>query len=122
MASRTRLAGVGSRHERSHTVHPAARRSDTGLSYSTRRVRHGSAEHHEGGYDMIKWQWLQNRDGVAILVAVKTSAKRPVRVNVTLPEDELERIDQYAKAHGQTRSGFLTQAARQAMKDELADI
>jgi len=61
---------------------------------------------------MIKWQWLQNRDGVAILVAVKTSAKRPVRVNVTLPEDELERIDQYAKAHGQTRSGFLTQAAR----------
>jgi predicted RNase H-like HicB family nuclease len=64
----------------------------------------------------------ENRDGVAILVAVKTSAKRPVRVNVTLPEDELERIDQYAKAHGQTRSGFLTQAARQAMKDELADI
>jgi predicted RNase H-like HicB family nuclease len=59
-----------------------------------------------------------NRDGVAILVAVKTEAKKAVRVNVTLPEDVLERIDQYAEAHGFTRSGFLTQAAKQAMKDE----
>jgi predicted RNase H-like HicB family nuclease len=56
-----------------------------------------------------------NRDGVAILVAVKTGAKKIVRVNVTLPEDVLAEIDRYAEAHGFTRSGFLAQAAKRAM-------
>jgi hypothetical protein len=61
----------------------------------------------------------QNRDGVAILVFVKTQAPKAVRVNVTLPEDILEQIDRYAEAHGFTRSGFLTQAAKQALKSEV---
>ena len=54
----------------------------------------------------------ENRDGVAILVAMKTEAKRAVRVNVTLPEDVLEEIDAFAEAHGLTRSGFLARAAK----------
>jgi predicted RNase H-like HicB family nuclease len=61
---------------------------------------------------------LENRDGVAILVAVRTEAKKAVRVNVTLPEDVLEQIDRYAEAHGLTRSGFLAKAAKLAMKEE----
>jgi predicted RNase H-like HicB family nuclease len=61
----------------------------------------------------------ENRDGVAILVAVKTEGRKAVRVNVTLPEDVLEQIDQYAEAHGFTRSGFLTQAAKRAMKQDV---
>ncbi len=56
-----------------------------------------------------------NRDGVAILVVVKTEAKKCVRVNVTLPEDILEQIDSYAETHGLTRSAFLAQAAKRAM-------
>src|SRR5436190_22879145 len=44
-----------------------------------------------------------NRDGVAILVGVKTDAKKVVRVNVTLPADVLQRIDAFAEAHGYTR-------------------
>jgi predicted RNase H-like HicB family nuclease len=60
----------------------------------------------------------ENRDGVAILVAVKTDSRKAVRVNVTLPEDVLEQIDRYAEAHGLSRSGFLTQAAKRAMNDE----
>lgn len=56
-----------------------------------------------------------NRDGVAILIAVKTKAPRAVRVNVTLPEDVLQQIDRYAAAHGFTRSAFIAQAARKAM-------
>jgi predicted RNase H-like HicB family nuclease len=60
-----------------------------------------------------------NRDGVAILVAVRTDARKAVRVNVTLPEDVLAKIDRYAEAHGFTRSGFLTKAAKQAMEREL---
>jgi predicted RNase H-like HicB family nuclease len=63
----------------------------------------------------------ENRDGVAILVAVKTEARsKAVRVNVTLPEDVLQQIDRYAEAHGYTRSGFLTQAAKRAMELESA--
>ncbi len=60
----------------------------------------------------------ENRDGVAILVAAKTDARKAVRVNVTLPEDVLAQIDRYAEAHGLTRSGFLTRAAKQAMEPE----
>jgi predicted RNase H-like HicB family nuclease len=62
----------------------------------------------------------ENRDGVAILVAAKTEAPKAVRVNVTLPEDVLQQIDQFAEAHGYTRSGFLTQAAKRAMDEEQA--
>ncbi len=56
-----------------------------------------------------------NRSGVAILVSVKTEQPKAVRVNVTLPGDVLEQIDKYAEAHGFTRSGFLTQAAKKLM-------
>jgi metal-responsive CopG/Arc/MetJ family transcriptional regulator len=38
------------------------------------------------------------------------------KVNITLPGRTLRRIDEYARAHGQTRSGFLAEAARQAMR------
>jgi predicted RNase H-like HicB family nuclease len=60
----------------------------------------------------------ENRAGVAILVAVKTEARKAVRVNVTLAEDVLEQIDRYAEAHGFTRSGFIAQAAKRAMESE----
>ncbi|MBV8737955.1 MAG: type II toxin-antitoxin system HicB family antitoxin [Alphaproteobacteria bacterium] len=58
----------------------------------------------------------QNRDGVAILVALKEKAPRAVRINVTMPEDLLAAVDRYAEAHGFTRSGFLAQAARRALE------
>lgn len=57
-----------------------------------------------------------NRDGVAILVPVRTTPSKIVRVNVTLPEDMLAKIDHYASEHGFTRSGFLAQAARRAIE------
>jgi predicted RNase H-like HicB family nuclease len=60
---------------------------------------------------------LDNRNGVAILVSVKTEQPKAVRVNVTLPEDVLEQIDRYAEAHGFTRSGLLAQAARKLITE-----
>ncbi len=57
-----------------------------------------------------------NRSGVAILVSVKTDQPKAVRVNVTLPGDVLAQIDKFAEAHGFTRSGFLTQAAKKLME------
>jgi hypothetical protein len=59
-----------------------------------------------------------NRDGVVILVGVKTDVREAVRVNVTFPEDVLEQIDRFAEAHGYTRSGFLARAAKHAMEHE----
>jgi predicted RNase H-like HicB family nuclease len=60
----------------------------------------------------------ENRDGVAILVAVNTDAQKIVRVNITLPADVLAQIDKFAESHGYTRSGFLAQAAKRAIEEE----
>jgi predicted RNase H-like HicB family nuclease len=60
----------------------------------------------------------ENRDGVAILVAVHSDAQKTVRVNITLPADVLAQIDRFAESHGYTRSGFLAQAARRIIEDE----
>ncbi len=57
-----------------------------------------------------------NQSGVAILVSVKSEQLKAVRVNVTLPGDILEQIDRFAEAHGYTRSGLLTQAAKKLME------
>ena len=56
-----------------------------------------------------------NRDGVAILVPAPETPIRAVRVNITLPEDVLREIDAYAASKGFTRSGFLANAARNAL-------
>jgi predicted RNase H-like HicB family nuclease len=60
----------------------------------------------------------ENRDAVAILVAVRSQAARAVRVNVTLPEDVLQQIDRFAASQGLSRSGFLAQAAKRAMRSD----
>ena len=57
-----------------------------------------------------------NRDGVAILVAVKTEAPKCIRVNVTLPEDILNKIDKTADRQGVTRSAFLARAAKRELE------
>lgn len=56
-----------------------------------------------------------NRDGVAVLVPVRGSASRAVRVNITVAEDLLTRIDAHAEREGMTRSGFLAAAAKRDM-------
>jgi predicted RNase H-like HicB family nuclease len=53
----------------------------------------------------------ENRDAVAILVKAPAKAAKAVRINVTVPEDELEAIDRYAAEQGYSRSGFLVHAA-----------
>lgn len=41
-------------------------------------------------------------------------------MNITLPEDVLEPIDQYAESHGYNRSGFLVKAAKKAIEADVA--
>ncbi|CAN7315223.1 MULTISPECIES: type II toxin-antitoxin system HicB family antitoxin [unclassified Phenylobacterium] len=57
-----------------------------------------------------------NRDGVAVLIPVEGKATKAVRVSITLPEDALRQIDQFAESHGFTRSGFLASAAKKVME------
>jgi predicted RNase H-like HicB family nuclease len=55
-------------------------------------------------------------DAVAIIV-VSVSEKKPrsVRVNITVPEDMLRKIDSVAKKRGMSRSSFLVHAAQNAI-------
>jgi metal-responsive CopG/Arc/MetJ family transcriptional regulator len=43
------------------------------------------------------------------------SSQKPMRINISIPAGLVHAIDQYARSHGATRSGFLAQAARAAM-------
>ena len=55
----------------------------------------------------------ENADAVAFLVTVPEAADRTVRVNITLPERLLRRIDERAK----NRSAFLARAAEKALAE-----
>lgn len=56
--------------------------------------------------------------GAAVLVVPLQPARgRIVRVNVTLSEEELQAIDETARRHGMTRSGFLRRAAQRAINE-----
>jgi predicted RNase H-like HicB family nuclease len=55
-------------------------------------------------------------DSAAILVVSVTKAKpRSVRVNITLPEDTLRKIDKAARKKGMSRSSYLVHAAQNAI-------
>lgn len=57
------------------------------------------------------------KGGVWMLAEIDLSQidTTPVRLNISLPANLVEQIDAYARSRGATRSGFLAQAARQAM-------
>lgn len=53
------------------------------------------------------------RDAVAVLAIKAPDLANPaVRINITIPDQMLKRIDSYASQHGLTRSGFLVNAAK----------
>ena len=41
---------------------------------------------------------------------------KAVRLNITIPEDELEVLDKYAKNHGMSRSGLIQAATREYIR------
>ena len=60
----------------------------------------------------------ENRGGVVVLIPVQTESSRAVRVNVTLPQDVLSKVDAFAEAKGYSRSGFLTLAAKRFIEED----
>jgi predicted RNase H-like HicB family nuclease len=65
--------------------------------------------HHRADPDLAGAVW------VVIEVNVEQYLGRAEKINITVPARLLRRIDDYAKRHGESRSGFLTRAAVQAM-------
>jgi len=66
-------------------------------------------------------KWFDHPDyqgGGWMMVDIDVSRIRPraVRLNISLPEPLVQDIDAWARQHGQSRSGFLAQAARAAMQ------
>ena len=62
----------------------------------------------------------ENREGVAILVDAPKPASVSVRINVTMPDDLLEKIDAKAAMRGLSRSGFFQVAARRELDADVA--
>lgn len=65
---------------------------------------------HRGNPDYAGGVWA------VVEVNVSRFEGRAEKINITLPRRLLAKIDSYAKAHGETRSGFLAEAARAAMR------
>jgi predicted RNase H-like HicB family nuclease len=57
-----------------------------------------------------------NRGAVAIVVDAPGALTHAVRVNITIPANDLRRIDDFARRRGMTRSGFLLRAAKEAVQ------
>jgi hypothetical protein len=64
---------------------------------------------HQANPDLAGAVW------VVIDVNVEQYLGRAEKINITVPARLLRRIDDYAKRHGESRSGFLARAAVQAM-------
>ena len=50
------------------------------------------------------------------IVTVIEKKSKKVRVNITVPEEDLHQIDLFAKEHGMSRSAFLLKAAHDSIK------
>lgn len=66
---------------------------------------------HQANPDLADALW------VIVEVDVEKYLSAPVRLNISLPEGLVRNIDEYARAHHMTRSGFLAKAAEAAMKE-----
>jgi len=69
---------------------------------------------HQADPEFAGWVWA------VVDVPVEKYLGPAEKINITLPRLLLSRIDEYARSHRATRSGFLAQAARQAMAQQPA--
>lgn len=58
----------------------------------------------------------ENSDAVAFfIVSIQDKKTKKIRVNITVPEEELNQIDTFARQHGMSRSAFLLKAAQNSI-------
>jgi predicted RNase H-like HicB family nuclease len=66
---------------------------------------------HQADADLAGWVWAM------VDVPVERYFGPAEKINITVPARILARIDDYARRHGESRSGFLVRAAQGAMAD-----
>ena len=52
------------------------------------------------------------------IVSIQDKKSKKIRVNITVPEKDLNKIDSYAKQHGMSRSAFLIKAAQDSIQTQ----
>jgi len=65
--------------------------------------------HHQADPDLAGWVWAM------VDVPVERYFGPAEKINITVPARMLARIDEYARRHGESRSGFLVRAAQAVM-------
>lgn len=63
-----------------------------------------------------------NTDAVPFLVTLSSPKPKALKINITIPENVVDEIDALARKTGESRSGFLTQAAREYLSKFVAKI
>jgi predicted RNase H-like HicB family nuclease len=97
------------------TIQEAATNAEQALhGHLTLALEHGEALPEPAPLDAIPTD-PEVDEAARILVRFDVPA-RSVRVNITLSEDLLNEVDQFAKGHGFTRSGLLAQAVREHVR------
>lgn len=56
--------------------------------------------------------FVEDSEGAVVMLVPVDLPGKPIRINISIDEGLLERIDQAAKARGETRSGYLASAAK----------
>ena len=69
-----------------------------------------SLAEHQLDPDFAGWIWA------VVEVPIERYFGPAEKLNISLPRLLLAKIDEYARSHGETRSGFLAEAARMAMR------
>ncbi|MBE7420739.1 MAG: type II toxin-antitoxin system HicB family antitoxin [Ideonella sp.] len=64
---------------------------------------------HQADADLSGWVWAM------VEAPVERFFGPAEKINITVPAGVLARIDEYARSHGESRSGFLVRAAQAAM-------
>jgi predicted RNase H-like HicB family nuclease len=67
-------------------------------------------EHLRSKDEYAGWTWA------IVNVDLSKLSDKATRINITIPERVLHAVDSYASGHGESRSGFLTRAALEAMR------
>jgi predicted RNase H-like HicB family nuclease len=100
-----------------HDMDEAARMAAQALAlHISGMAEDGEAVPTPSSLDVVRGHEFARGAAAFIVVDAPVSARRAVKVSITVPEDDLDTIDRYAKAHGLARSAFLVQAAKAAMQ------
>ncbi len=101
------------------TVEEALRNAAEALEgYIELLVEHGEPVPEPGAPDAAPPDWIGDEAAVVARALVPVELPgRAVRLNITLDEGLLRRIDRAARTLGMSRSGFLAEAARRMLRE-----